>query len=165
MADPAARRNGWWRKPSSPTLDEVEEMPDQESSVPHAASFVTALATDAFELSDLGLTIALDDIGTGYSSLSYVHSFPFGKVKIDRSFLPGIEGSERSRQLKALFLLAGIADRASGDIQAGRQGCIGDNTPVPNDVDGYRYYARRDRLRRLEPRYRPARHPIRRINV
>jgi hypothetical protein len=36
-------------KASSPTLDEVEEMPDQESSIPHAASFVTALATDAFE--------------------------------------------------------------------------------------------------------------------
>jgi hypothetical protein len=36
-------------KASSSTLDEVKEMPDQESSIPHAASFVTALATDAFE--------------------------------------------------------------------------------------------------------------------
>src|SRR5258708_14884627 len=35
---------------------------------------------------------------------------------------------------EALFL-AGIADSASGDIQAGRQGCIGDNTPVPNGAD------------------------------
>jgi hypothetical protein len=37
------------RKASSSTEDEVAEMPDRESSVPHAASFVTALATDAFE--------------------------------------------------------------------------------------------------------------------
>jgi diguanylate cyclase (GGDEF)-like protein len=40
-----------------------------------------------FRLHALGLRIALDDFGTGYSSLSYLRTFPFGKIKIDQSFV------------------------------------------------------------------------------
>jgi diguanylate cyclase (GGDEF)-like protein len=39
------------------------------------------------KLRELGVQIAMDDFGTGYSSLSYLRSFPFDKIKIDRTFI------------------------------------------------------------------------------
>lgn len=42
------------------------------------------------QLKNIGISIALDDFGTGYSSLSYLTTFPFDKIKIDKSFTQGL---------------------------------------------------------------------------
>jgi EAL domain-containing protein (putative c-di-GMP-specific phosphodiesterase class I) len=70
------------------------------------------------QLRTLGVRIAMDDFGTGYSSLSYLRSFPFDKIKIDRSFIQNMAHDESSsaivRAVIGLSARLGMATTAEG---------------------------------------------------
>lgn len=55
----------------------------------------------------LGVSIAIDDFGTGYSSLETLQSFPFDKIKLDRSFLADVERSEEAKAMVRAILALG----------------------------------------------------------
>jgi diguanylate cyclase (GGDEF)-like protein len=69
----------------------------------------TATLATLHRLRELGVHIAMDDFGTGYSSLRYLQSFPFDKIKIDRSFVRDITVSTGS-----LNIVRAVAAMAKG---------------------------------------------------
>ena len=84
-------------------------------------------------LQSLGVKIALDDFGTGYASLNYLLTFPFDKIKIDRSFIAQLSTREESRaivgavialanQLGMCTLAEGVEEREQLD-QLREDGC------------------------------------------
>jgi len=61
------------------------------------------------ELKELGVRLAVDDFGTGYSSLNYIRRFPVDILKVDKSFVDGVnEGGEESALTAAIIELASI---------------------------------------------------------
>jgi EAL domain-containing protein (putative c-di-GMP-specific phosphodiesterase class I) len=84
------------------------------------------------EMKDLGVRLAIDDFGTGYSSLSYLANMPLDVMKIDRSFVEGMLGSERMfAVMRATFMLARglglsvIAEGVEGEQQEWLLGALG----------------------------------------
>ncbi|MCP8411700.1 putative bifunctional diguanylate cyclase/phosphodiesterase [Clostridioides difficile] len=63
------------------------------------------------ELRKHGFSISMDDFGTGYSSISCLRDMPIDILKLDKSFLGGIEHDERSRNIaKSIVSLAKSLD-------------------------------------------------------
>jgi diguanylate cyclase (GGDEF)-like protein/PAS domain S-box-containing protein len=77
-------------------------------------------------LRELGTLLAIDDFGTGYSSLGYIQRFAFDVLKIDRSFVEGLDRSTNRRIVTAVLDLAreldvrvvaeGIEEEAQEDV-------------------------------------------------
>ncbi len=79
------------------------------------------------QLHRLGVRIALDDFGTGYSSLSYLRRFPFGKLKIDSSFIRDLGEEDRddsivltiirlAEQMNMLVTAEGVETAAQAEL-------------------------------------------------
>ena len=69
-------------------------------SVLLAESAATLAALHAIR--NVGVRISMDDFGTGYSSLSYLRSFPFDKIKIDRSFIRDLGTPDSTAIVRAI---------------------------------------------------------------
>jgi diguanylate cyclase (GGDEF)-like protein len=84
-----------------PTMLELEitentAMGDMEKG----SNFVT-------ELQQMGIRVSIDDFGTGYSSLGYLRKMPIDKIKIDRSFIMDMAGSDSDMMIvKTMITLA-----------------------------------------------------------
>ncbi len=80
------------------------------------------------ELRGLGLRISLDDFGVGFSSLSYLRSFPFKKIKIDRSFVRDVVGSNEAaaivRAMTTLGRSLGMVITAEGVETEAQFACL-----------------------------------------
>ena len=78
-----------------------------------------AMALDVLQrLRAIGVRIALDDFGTGYSSLSYLQRFPLDRIKLDRSFIKGLNRDTKTlaivRAVTGLGISLGIPVTAEG---------------------------------------------------
>ncbi|MFG1990515.1 putative bifunctional diguanylate cyclase/phosphodiesterase [Actinoplanes sp. NPDC048988] len=86
------------------------------------------VAADLRTLRALGVRIAIDDFGTGYSSLSYLRQMPVDVLKVDKSFIDDILGSEQQRALvDAIVTLArnlDLAVVAEGIEDAGQRAAL-----------------------------------------
>lgn len=56
------------------------------------------------ELKDMGIIISLDDFGTGYSSFNYIVKLPLSIIKIDRSFINGMDLQDEYTKILRLII-------------------------------------------------------------
>ncbi len=61
------------------------------------------------QLNNLGLSLSLDDFGTGHSSLAYLQQLPVTEVKIDRSFVIGLDAADPTNSRALVRSIAGLS--------------------------------------------------------
>ncbi len=91
---------------------------------------VEASAALLARLKNLGTQVAVDDFGTGYSSLQYLQRLPVDTLKIDQTFVSGIERTEGDRAIVTAIIQLGSAlnltSVAEGVETPGQLGCLRD---------------------------------------
>ena len=76
--------------------------PELTIELTEQALVATDISTSSLdELASVGVRLALDDCGTGASSLTHLRIHPLHAVKLDRSFVSGIEASATDRSIRA----------------------------------------------------------------
>ena len=91
-----------WFRPSGEILDETGLAPEllELEITEGVLLYDTAASMEVLsQLKAIGVRIAMDDFGTGYSSLGYLNSFPFDKIKIDRSFVTDLNEKEKANAI------------------------------------------------------------------
>ena len=111
-------------------LEITESMVMQD--VEHSRSSLHALR-------EMGITIAIDDFGTGFSSLSYLATLPADTLKIDRSFIIGMDTGPQGQALVSAIINMGhslglkvVAEGVETDEQCGRLALLG-----CDEIQGY----------------------------
>jgi diguanylate cyclase (GGDEF)-like protein/PAS domain S-box-containing protein len=102
------------------------------SDLPRALSILRRLKS-------LGVKIVMDDFGTGYSSLFSLKSFPFDKLKIDRTFIAGVnENGQSATIVRAIIGLGhglGISVTAEGVESEEQQAFL--SSEACDEIQGY----------------------------
>jgi EAL domain-containing protein (putative c-di-GMP-specific phosphodiesterase class I) len=91
------------RRLQDPTVMEGLEIELTESQI---ASGEARLLGQLQALIDMGIHLVIDDFGTGYSSLGRLTQFPISRLKIDRSFVAGLEEDRQGKIARLVINLA-----------------------------------------------------------
>jgi EAL domain-containing protein (putative c-di-GMP-specific phosphodiesterase class I) len=116
------------------------------------------------ELKGIGVKLAIDDFGTGFSNLSYLQRFPFDRLKIDQSFVRGIDTLPANRAI--VHAIVSLARSLSLEVVAEGVETAAEFTQINacDEVQGY-FHARPMPSADLQTWFLAAREELRLIHV